>query len=136
MIHKIFTRANVLDTVHLPGQVSQEKLPEYYRSADLYISTSHSDGTSISMLEALATGTPVLLTDIPGNAEWVTQPGVVGWLFQDGNVDALKAGIQLALQSRELLPLMGRKARELAQARGDWEKNANILYNAFKVALG
>jgi len=59
MIKTIFDRGGVRDLVHFPGQISQEKLPDYYRGADLYISTSHSDGTSISLLEALASGTPV-----------------------------------------------------------------------------
>jgi glycosyltransferase involved in cell wall biosynthesis len=81
-IHSIVQNAGLIDRVHFPGQVNQAELPEYYRAADLYVSTSHSDGTSISMLEALASGLPVLVTDIPGNQEWVAEQGEVGWLFR------------------------------------------------------
>jgi glycosyltransferase involved in cell wall biosynthesis len=73
-IKQITHTAGLVDRVHFPGQVNQNDLPDYYRAADLYISTSHSDGTSISLLEALASGVPVLLSDIPGNREWVYPP--------------------------------------------------------------
>jgi glycosyltransferase involved in cell wall biosynthesis len=66
----------------------------------VYISASHSDGTSISLLEAFATGTPVIVPDIPGNREWVT-PGENGWLFPDGDVQALASTIMNAVDQRQ-----------------------------------
>jgi len=134
-IRRIFINARVQDQVHFPGLVNQNDLPNYYRAADLYISTSHSDGTSISLLEALASGKPVLLTDIPGNQEWVTQPGEVGWLFNDGDVDALREGILRALDQREQLSAMGVAARQLAEARANWENNFPKLFDAYRLAL-
>jgi glycosyltransferase involved in cell wall biosynthesis len=134
-IRTIFGKGGVNDLVHFPGQISQDKLPEYFRAADIYISTSHSDGTSISMLEALASGTPVLLSDIPGNKEWVTKPAEVGWLFRDGDVDSLAQGIQYAVNNRNRLPQMGRAARQLAESRADWKLNQTHLFEAYKIAL-
>ena len=134
-IHRIFMAAKMLDRVHFPGQVSREDLPAYYRAADLYISTSHSDGTSISLLEALACATPVLLSDIPGNREWVTEPGQVGWLFRDGDVDSLSEGIIHAWESRSQLPAMGRAARRMAESRADWDQNFPRLFEAYQIAL-
>jgi glycosyltransferase involved in cell wall biosynthesis len=134
-IHQIFQNGGVIDKVHFPGQVSQEKLPDYYRAADLYISTAHSDGTSISLLEALASGTPVLLSDIPGNQEWVVRSGEVGWLFQDGNVESLTKAILYAAKNRSKLPAMAVAARQLAEDRGDWDKNFPELFKAFEIAL-
>lgn len=135
-IHKVLAQGNALDTVHFPGQVAQDKIPEYYRSADLYISTSHSDGTSISLLEALASGTPVLLTDIPGNLEWITNSGEVGWTYRDGDIGSLVTGIQNALNRSECLPQMSQNARKLAKSRGDWNRNALKLLEAYKIAIG
>ncbi len=135
-IRRIFQQGDVMDQVHFPGQVPQDKLPDYYRAADLYISTSHSDGTSISLLESLASGTPVLLSDIPGNQEWVSDPGRVGWLFRDGDVESLTNGILHAVENREELPAMGSEARDLAEARGNWEKNFLGLFRAYEFALG
>lgn len=135
-IRRIFHQAGLLQQVHFPGQVSQGKLPEYYQAADLYISTSHSDGTSISLLEALACGTPVLLSDIPGNQEWITSPGEVGWLYADGNVSDLAAAILRAHSARAQLPVMGQAARLLAEERADWNKNFPQLFEAYTIASG
>jgi len=135
-IRQIFMQADVQDRVHFPGQINQDDLPNYYRAADLYISTSHSDGTSISLLEALGCGTPVLLTDIPGNKEWVTTDGEVGWLFCDGDVDSLAEAILRAVDQREQLPTLGRAARQLAESRANWEKNFPHLFEAYQLALG
>ncbi len=134
-IRQIFMQADVLDRVHFPGQINQKDLPNFYRAADLYISTSHSDGTSISLLESLGCGTPVLLTDIPGNQEWITSQGEVGWLFRDGNVDSLVEGILRAVDQREQLPAMGQAARQLAESRANWEKNFPKLFEAYRIAL-
>jgi len=143
-IRRIFQQGGVMDQVHFPGQVPQSKLPDFYRAADLYISTSHSDGTSISLLEALASGTPVLLSDIPGNREWITQsegeasPELsrrVGWLFKNEDLNSLTNGILLAVDQKEQLPIMSCAARQLAEARGNWDLNFPKLFEAYEIAL-
>lgn len=116
-----------------PGQVGYQDLPRFYRSADLYISASHSDGTSISLLEALACGLPVLVSDIPGNREWVEE-GLNGWLFPDGDADALADRIIQALEQRPRLPEMGRASRRIAEERADWKENFPRLFRAFEIA--
>ncbi len=133
-LRQIFIQGGVLDQVYFPGQVSQTNLPRYYRAADLYVSASHSDGTSISMLEAMACGCPVLLSDIPGNREWV-ELEVQGWWFSDGDAGALTQAILHAADERDHLPEMGRAARLLVEQRADWEKNFQELLKAYELAL-
>ena len=72
VLRRIFRQGNVEEQVVFPGQVKYADLPRYYQMADLYVSASHSDGSSISLLEAMACGKPVLVSDIPGNREWVS----------------------------------------------------------------
>ena len=134
LLRQIFQKGGVSGQVHFPGQVSQVELPHYYRNADLYLSASHSDGTSISLLEAMASGTPALVSDIPGNREWV-QPGVQGWWFPDGDAEGLAAGVLQAIQQRANLAGMGRAARRLAQEKADWEKNFPQLLKAYEMAV-
>ncbi|MBN2547568.1 MAG: glycosyltransferase [Anaerolineales bacterium] len=121
-------------TVIFPGQVKYADLPRFYRQADIYVSASHSDGTSISLLEAMACGMPVLVSDIPGNREWVSQ-GQQGWLFPDGDVKALADAIVQAVDQRTLLPEMGQAARQLTEQRANWDKNFPHLLQAFELAL-
>ena len=135
LLHQVFERGGVLERVHFPGQVSQADLPRYYRSCDLYVSASHSDGTSISLLEALACGCPTMISDIPGNREWVT-PGMKGWLFPSGDADSLAELILQAASDRQRLQEMGQAARRLAERRADWNKNFPQLYRAYELAFG
>jgi glycosyltransferase involved in cell wall biosynthesis len=134
LLKQIFIKESVLEKVHFVGQVSNANLPRYYRAADLYISASHSDGTSISLLEAMACARPVVVSDIPGNREWVT-PAENGWWFQDGDIGSMVEALSDALQERNRLPEMGRAARLLAEQRADWERNFPQLFKAYNIAL-
>jgi L-malate glycosyltransferase len=134
LLRHIFERAGVLGQVSFPGSIGFADLPGYHRRADLYLSASRSDGTSISLLEALACGTPALVSDIPGNREWIT-PGLEGWWFPDGDADALAEAILQAVAQRSRLQEMGREARRLAEQRADWEQNFPKLFQAFNIAL-
>jgi glycosyltransferase involved in cell wall biosynthesis len=100
--------------------------------ADIYISPSHVDGSSVSLLEALACGMPCLVSDIAGNKEWVEE-GVNGWLFRDGNVDDLAEKILLAIKSRRSWGWIGKAARMVAEERADWKKNFGKLLEVYNV---
>jgi len=133
-IRQILHNGGALDRVHFPGQISQTDLPRWYHMADLYISPSHVDGSSVSLLEALASGLPCLVSDIPANREWVTE-GHNGWLFRDGDSDALAANIMQAIAQREGLPKTGAAARAVAEERADWQKNVTRLFSAYEKAV-
>ncbi len=122
------------DVVYLGGQVNQDDLPRFYQSADLYVSASHSDGSSVSLLEALASGLPVLVSDIPGNREWV-EPGEVGWLFPVEDAYTLAQGILRAVREPQTLAEMRIRARHLAEERANWQKNFPKLLDAYHMAL-
>jgi L-malate glycosyltransferase len=123
----------VADRVHYPGRVSRGELPGLYCAGDLFVSPSHSDGSSVSLLEALACGRPVLVSDIPSNREWVI-PGEVGHLFRDGEVDSLELNL-LIMAAKPDLSGYSRRARDIAEIRADWEKNINKLLAAYHLAL-
>jgi len=132
-LRKIFSRGQVDERVSFPGHARYADLPRYYRLADLYVCASHSDGTSISLLEAMACGRPVLVSDIPGHGEWVT-PGENGWLFPDGDADALAQGILQAVEQRQRLAEMGQAARQRVEQQADWDKNFPKLFHAYQIA--
>lgn len=133
-IRAILDEGGATDKVHFAGQVSQHDLPDIYRSADLYISTSRSDGTSVSMLEALASGLPVLVTDIPSNREWI-HGFAAGDVFPSGEPELLEEKIIQLFASKERLKGMGRGARILARQRADWRQNFKIMLSGYQKAL-
>jgi L-malate glycosyltransferase len=130
-IRNILNNGGVEDRVTFPGFVGNNDLPRYYRMADLYISASHVDGSSVSLMEALACGLPCVVSDIPANREWVTD-GMNGWIFPDGDVDALAGIILKAIEQRESLILISRNARVIAEEKADWPRNFGKLLEAYE----
>ncbi|HZU86471.1 MAG TPA: glycosyltransferase family 4 protein [Anaerolineaceae bacterium] len=129
-IKKILIQHNLLDRVHFGGQVNNTALPGYYHAADLYLSASHTDGSSVSLLEAMGCGLPSLVSDIPGNREWI-HPGDNGWLFPDGDEAALASKIIAAARNRSQLTPMGQATRRTAEEHADWQKNTHKLWEAY-----
>jgi len=130
-IRQIFMTGGVLDRVHFGGQVRQADLPRWYHMADIYISPSHVDGTSVSLLEALACGLPCLVSDIPGNKEWIIE-GENGWLFRDGDAEDLAQKILYAIKNRRSFKKMGESGRKTVEQKADWKKNFGKLLDAYE----
>jgi len=131
-IRHILERGGVAEQVTFPGYISNQDLPRYYRMADMFISASHVDGSSVSLMEALACGLPCLVSDIPANKEWVSDDQN-GWLFPDGDVEALANSILRAMDARDKLVKIGSGARLVAEQRADWQKNFAKLLEAYAI---
>jgi len=130
-IRQIIERGGVGEQVTFAGQVSQRDLPRYYHMADLYVSPSHIDGSSVSLMEALACGLPCLVSDIPANREWV-RDGENGWLFPDGDAGALAARIINIFENRHQLTRVRGAARATAEEKADWKQNFGVLLKAYE----
>ena len=133
-VRQILMNGVVLERVRFGGQISQTDMPRWLRMADLYISTSHVDGSSVSLMEALACGLPALVSDIPANKEWVSE-GINGWLFPDGNASALAEKILAVNAQRKKMAQVRRAARKSAEERADWKKNFACLLKAYEQAV-
>ncbi len=128
-IRTILENGGVMDKVHLAGRVANADLITFYGAADIYTSPSHVDGSSVSLLEAMACGLPSIVSDIPANLEWIRH-NKNGWIYPDGDVDALEASILASLETDR--KVLGRQARQDAVGRADWKKNAQILLDCYE----
>ena len=114
------------------GSQPAEELPMWFRAADVYVSCAKSDGTSISLLEAMATGLPVIVTDIPSNREWVSEPEN-GWLAPVGSAEGLASKIsQAAKLTPEERKTISKNNRRIVAERADWDKNFNLLLQMYE----
>lgn len=90
----IFQMKSLADTLGVGEVVDfwdgycQADLVELFRTHTVYVSASHWDGTSVSLLEALASGLFPVVSKIPANEEWV-ENGRNGYLFDAGDSAAL-----------------------------------------------
>jgi len=119
---------NVEEFVHFAGIVPREKLPGYVKASDIYVSTSLTDTTSTSMLEAMSLGVPVVVTDWPGNTEWISD-GLNGLMFGCCDSHALAIAIVYLAVNRNEAELMARRAMEQIRERINWNLSFKELMN-------
>lgn len=113
------------------GLVPEEVVACLFHEADVYISCSRADGTSISLLQAFAAGRTVIVSDLPATREWVT-PLQNGWLVQADDVDSFaQALVDSTMLGRDRLARMGESNLAIARSRADWDTNFNILLEAY-----
>lgn len=136
---KLASELNVNHFLHFAGNVSRKELLGYMKDCDVYVSTSLSDGSSSSLLEAMSFGIPVVVTAIPGNAEWILGH-VNGLMFAKGDSEGLAGSIiSLSSNPKEAHALAQRAKSEL-QARVRWEPAMRMLikgiYDAWSRLVG
>lgn len=100
------------------GKLPFERLPDLYRWADALVLPSRFDSFGLVVLEALACGLPVIVSDRVGAKDFV-EDGVNGWIVPAGDAAAL-AG-KLEALARDPAPLRAMRPAALASAKGaEW----------------
>ena len=131
LVKDFIQRHQLTKAVLLPGRLGNDDSPAWFRAADAYLSCSLTDGSSISLLEALATGQPVIVSDIPGNREWV-HPGENGWLVAPGDAGAFATALLDAFgQAPAVRKAMQTANRGVAATRANWLANFPRLLEAY-----
>lgn len=124
---------NISDMVIFTGAIPNEDLPPYYAACDIYVTASLSDTNSISMLEAMATGLPVLHRFDKLNQGQV-QSGINGYIFFNAEemYNELKNYQKKSAEEKEILR---HSVRESVKNAGS-ENLANYLLMIYKDVYG
>jgi glycosyltransferase involved in cell wall biosynthesis len=93
-----------------------ERVPEYLQQADIFVLPSRAEGHSNALLEAMACGLPVVVSDIPANLD-VVEGGRNGLVFAVDDPRSLSAALARLLEQRELRARLGLAARETVEAQ-------------------
>jgi len=116
-----FTARHDLEDVVMAGYVAPGELPRYYASCDVFCAPNTGDESfGIVLLEAMASGKPIVATDIDG-FRTVISPGREGLLVERKSARGLARALQTLLQDPELRREMGSRGAETAR-RYDWER--------------
>jgi glycosyltransferase involved in cell wall biosynthesis len=115
--------------VEFLGGVSDERLTEEVVNSHIYVSTSRSDGTSSSLLEALACGLFPVLSDIPQNREWIDskQGSGNGILVPLDQPEALGSALHTAIVNEHWRHSVADYNRSLVLKRADSGRNMATL---------
>jgi glycosyltransferase involved in cell wall biosynthesis len=113
------------------GRLEPPAMAELLARAEVFVSASRSDSTSVSLLEAMAAGAIPVVSDIAGNREWVGD-GDGARLFPPADAGALAAALGAALDDRAWAEAArARNARVVAE-RGDWHANLAGIERLFE----
>ncbi len=126
----------IADRVTFLGRVSDEELPNVYRSADVHVLPSINGGEAFGLvtLEAAASGLPSVVSDLPG-VRTLVEKGRTGYLAKLGNVDHLAEQLQKFVDRPEEAVIMGAAARLRVMERYDSGAIARGLLQAYNGVL-
>lgn len=98
------------------GRIPDDELLALYHCSDIYVTVPETDGTSVSLLEAMACGLPVVASDVPSNREWLAAEQLV----PVGDVEALAVALRRLIVDAESRRFIGLSNREVVVKSGDW----------------
>jgi glycosyltransferase involved in cell wall biosynthesis len=108
-----------LADVEFVGPVPREGIGRYYAQNDIFINASWLDNMPVSILEAFASGTPVVTT-APAGIRYLVEHERTGLLCEPGDWDTLAKNVVRLLREPELALRLARNAHEASQ-RCRWE---------------
>jgi glycosyltransferase involved in cell wall biosynthesis len=121
---------NINSSVTFLGRVPHEEMPNLLSQADIYVSTSLYDGTSVSLLEAMGSGAFPVVTDIPSNREWIVD-GKNGFLVPIDEAGILASRILDAIRNRDLLEKSRSDNLLIVEKKAFWPTNIKRLEGVY-----
>lgn len=123
-------KLKIAGKVKFLGKLSQTELPHNLQDSDIYVSTSLSDSTSVSLLEAMACQLIPIVTDIPGNREWI-KDGENGFLVPVDKPELLAERITEAVQNYEKYQNWTEKNLNLVKEKANLGENLKKIEQKF-----
>ena len=126
-------KLNIAEKINFLGNISNTDLPKKYQEADIFVLPSINKGEAFGMviLEALASGVPVIASNLPG-VRGVFQNGKQGLVCEPNNSENLKEKINQLLNNKNLRKQMRNEARILAEEKYSWERVKKQLIDILK----
>ena len=119
------------DRYRFLGRLAPAELAAWLGRADVYLSASLSDSTSLSLLEAMSAGALPVVSDIEGNREWVKDGGGAR-MFAPGDAGGLARALERALSDAGWAAAARAHNAQVVAERGDWSRNFARIEAAFE----
>jgi glycosyltransferase involved in cell wall biosynthesis len=130
MLERMVASLKLTNRVQFLGWVPRRQLPEQYQWADVFALPSFEEGMANVVLEALASGLPVVTTSVYGNRGLV-EHGENGFLVPPADPVAIAQAIDTLADAPELTRQLGRRSRDVALGYR-WERIAALYLRTFE----
>ena len=121
--------------IKILGELDYNEIPKFLGGLNIYVQPSVSEGSPITLKEAMASGLPILASDAGGIPE-IIEHNVTGFIFKNDNIEDLEKGLLNILnldhkQRKEI----GCMAREKAKEKFDIEKTSKNLLSIYNTTI-
>jgi glycosyltransferase involved in cell wall biosynthesis len=106
------------ERAHFVGRIPHDELPAYLAASDVFVSVPSVDATAVSLLEAMACGTAVVVSGLASALEWVEEDES-GLVVRPRDADGLVAAVLQLIGSPDQRARLGSRALEIVRARAD-----------------
>ena len=118
--------------VEFTGRVPFDKVPDYHRGIDVFaaLSTIDAESFGVAIIEASASGKPVVVSDAGGPAEVVVN-GQTGFIVPKRDASAAATALATLVDDAALRQRMGTAGRDHAKQHYDWEDNLTLMESVY-----
>jgi len=129
-LHALRERLGIQETVTFLGAQNQEILPYYYSAADIVVMPSHYESFGMVALEAMASGTPVIASNV-GGLRYTVSDNESGFLVPPRSPETVADRIRVLLNRPHLRRQMGERGVEIAR-RFSWGTVADQIETLYR----
>lgn len=119
-LRQIVARKNLGDIIEIKGWIEAGKMPQLYRQSDIFISATMQEGMSNAMLEAAASGLPIVTTPCEGTEELIADNGIV---VEKADAGTIAQAVKELKDDEQVLEKMRKAARTQAE-KFSWKSTA------------
>lgn len=127
-LQKLAGKLDLAEQVRFAGRVPYEQMPQVYRDSDFFVMASEHEGMSNAMLEAMASGLPIITTRCEGVQELIADNGIV---LDEASADSIAAAIKQLANDEQGYKTMCTAARNRAQIF-DWKSVARQYLQCYQ----
>ena len=130
-LRQIVSERNLDNIIEITGPIPSEKMPQVYQQNDIFVSASMQEGMSNAMLEAMATGLPIITTCCEGVEELIADNGLV---VEQATAEEIAKAVRKLADDRQAHKQMSIAARKQAE-QFTWNRAAEkylTLYERLK----
>lgn len=132
-LRKQVAHAGLMKKIIFTGPYTHDTAPKIYQNADIFVFPSLNEGMSNNLLEAMASGLPILMTPT-GGAEELVRDGENGFLVRMKDADDLAQKLKEIIADPSLAQRMGEESRRIAQSL-DWRSAAQRYHDLYEKTI-
>ena len=113
------------------GKIAHDHLPEVIRSFDVFVALSRAESFGVAVVEAMAVGCPVVVSDAPGFTE-IVKSGESGLIVKRENPQQASEAMEILVNDDALRTILAQNGEKRVRELYDWDKNVEDMIEIYQ----